>query len=124
MGPEVRSRSPHGRYRVRVHPWQARTSHWVETPELYDRTLGCSLWRPQDPGCSLIRARWFEDWAVELWLRRYPGDRLPPELCCRIEARRGSAYLADGTEIALGEPESSLAAQLRVLHGGSPIARP
>lgn len=115
MEPELRAASPDGRFTIEVIPWEARMSHWVETPQLYDRLTQRVLWRCQDSCWSLTRASWLDDRQVELWLRRYPGDHVPPELCCWIDCARGRARLADGAELELAELERALFARLRAV---------
>lgn len=78
MSFEVQSTSPSGRYQVRVDPWEARMSLWVETPELVDSVIGTTLLAFADPNWSLDAAAWQGE-RVTLTLRRYPGDHVPSQ---------------------------------------------
>jgi len=77
----VKSTSPGGRYVVRVYPWEARMSLWIESPELYDTAAGQALFVPKDSHWSLDSAVWKSESVVAMQLRKYPGDHLP----CQFE---------------------------------------
>ncbi|MDX2007972.1 MAG: hypothetical protein SFU83_22245 [Meiothermus sp.] len=71
---ELRSTSPDGRYLIQVHLWEARMSHWIESPEILDSRTGEVLLRFEDGNWSLDDAFWENGTVVRLNLRKYPGD--------------------------------------------------
>lgn len=92
--------SPTGAYRVRVHPWEARMSLWVEYPVVEDTASGTPLFAFKDRNWSLNNATWLDQHTVRLGLRKYPGTHEPPELWVQIDCASRRASVAD-REVAL-----------------------
>lgn len=70
---DVISTSPSGRYEVRSSPWEARMSHWIHPPCLFDRQASDVVYAVEDTSWSVDRATWEADSVVRLELRKYPG---------------------------------------------------
>ena len=49
-------------------------SLWIESPELIDTRLGQGLFRFKDVHWPPAHAQWLDDAAVQIALRKYPGD--------------------------------------------------
>jgi hypothetical protein len=77
--------SPTGRFEVRVSPWEARMSLWIETPAIFDKASGECLFSFEDSNWSLNSANWLSEAVVELRLRKYPGGHTPPEITLTID---------------------------------------
>jgi hypothetical protein len=80
METELRSTSPNRRYEVRVSPWEARMSLWVETPLIIDTSVQQSLLHFTNPSWSLISNEWQRESTVVLYLSKFPGGHLPGAL--------------------------------------------
>lgn len=104
--------SPDGRWIVRTVAWEARMSHWIELPEIIDATSGARLLAFVNPNWSLDRARWMGPARVELQLRRYPGDHVPPLVFVEVDCAARSA-MVDGLSVALPAVEATLDGVLR-----------
>lgn len=103
--------SPDGTYTVATSPWEARMSHWVETPHLFVTASGETLLRMQDANWSLDAATWRSPAGLHLRLRKYPGHHWPPVVDCEIDCAARTAAI-DGEISSLDDPESRLAARL------------
>ncbi len=95
---EVRSTSPDGRYEVRVYPWEARMSLWVDSPAIHDTTTGRTVFAPDDSHWSLGKVEWRGASVVQLQLRHYPGDHVPAWMdltldCASLDAGRAERQL-------------------------------
>lgn len=112
MEPGSRYPSPDGRWLVRTAAWEARMSHWIESPEIVEAASGARLLAFGDPNWSLDRARWTGPDRVELQLRRYPGNHLPPVLRVEIDCATRSATVL-GRTVALPALEGELDAALQ-----------
>jgi len=108
MTGEIKSSSPDGRYLVRIYPWEARMSHWIETPELYDSSAGRTLFTFEDGNWSLDDAHWQNQSVVRLSLRKYPGDHLPSSFEVVIDCAQCSARLDGAAALPLNGLEAAL----------------
>lgn len=105
---DLKSTSPGGRYLVRVYPWEARMSLWIECPELVDTLSGRQLFAPKDSHWSLDSAQWQNESVVTMRLRKYPGDHSPGQFeatldCVSLAASLGGVAVGsvDRLEAAL-----------------------
>ncbi len=114
---QIRSTSPDGRYIVRTASWEARASLWVDSPELLDAVSNESLLRFADPHWSLYRTQWQDATVVVLYLRKYPGNHVPPIVETVIDCRRRTATLGADEGIALCDLERALEDHLAVRKG-------
>jgi len=89
--------SPSGRFEVRVSPWEARMSLWVETPTVVDTATGRELLAFADVRWSLDEAEWVSDSVVELWLRKYPGSHRPPGVMVTVDCDGETAQIGEAT---------------------------
>ncbi|MDR3414848.1 MAG: hypothetical protein P4L83_01565 [Nevskia sp.] len=90
---ELKSTSPGGRYVIRVYPWEARMSLWIECPELYDTVGGRRLFVPKDGHWSLDSAQWQSESVVTMRLRKYPGDHSPSQFEVTLDCASLAASL-------------------------------
>ncbi|WAH65858.1 hypothetical protein [Xanthomonas hortorum] len=100
--------SPLGSYRIEVTAWEARMSLWVETPQIVDVRAGTVLLRFDNPCWSLETAHWHSDVAVELTLRKYPGDHRPAQVVAMLNCRDRTAMVASSTVCTFAELEHTL----------------
>jgi hypothetical protein len=92
------SRSPSGRFEISVSAWEARMSHWIETPTISDSFTGKEVLRFEDPNWSLDSAQWLSDSTVVLTLRKYPGNHHPTSLAATVDCLAGTAAV-EGTSV-------------------------
>jgi hypothetical protein len=109
MSGDIKSSSPGGRYVVRTHPWEARMSLWIETPELFDTAAGQVLLGFKDTHWSVDSADWRSESVVAMHLRKYPGDHLPGSFEAVIDCERRTASLNGAEAGSLDHLEESLA---------------
>lgn len=95
MSDAPKSTSPDGRYVIEVDMWEARLSHWIETPVLIDTRGRITLLRFEDSSWSLDLAEWTSDTVVRMHLRKYPGDHTPAVFALVVDCAAGSAVLGD-----------------------------
>ncbi len=98
--------SPTGSYFFFISPWEARMSHWIESPELLDSISGTPILRFQDPNWSLDHAEWLSESIVKLQLRKYPGDHTPSSFAVTIDCEKQTTQVQDPTAIPLEKVEA------------------
>ena len=108
MPGEIHSKSPDGRYIIRVNAWEARMSLWVETPDVWDTVANKSLLTFRDSNWSLDHASWENGNIVTMSLRKYPGDHTPPSVAVTLDCVARSATVAGKPVKSLSEIESAL----------------
>jgi hypothetical protein len=102
------SETPSGRFRITISAWEARMSLWIETPTLLDKMTGTTLLSFRDSNWSLDAARWLTDSIVELTLRKYPGNHLPPQLVATVDCVNRCARVGNLEATPLEEVEAAL----------------
>jgi hypothetical protein len=104
---ELKSTSPGGRYQIRVHPWEARMSHWVETPQLIDTRDNQTLFHPGDTW-SMDGAVWQSESLVTLRMRKYPGDHQPGFFEVHIDCANRTASIGRALATSISRIEGQL----------------
>ena len=110
------SESPTGRYAISISSWEARMSHWIDTPTLTDRHSGEVLLSFQNGNWSLNSSHWINDSVVVLTLRKYPGAHIPTELSVTVDCLNKTAAIGDTRVPALDRLEAALDHALSPLH--------
>jgi hypothetical protein len=95
---DLKSTSPGGHYQIRVYPWEARMSLWIECPVLVDTTNGRQLFATRDSHWSLDSAQWQNESVVTMRLRKYPGDHSPGQFEATLDCLSLAANL-DGVSV-------------------------
>ena len=113
MSEDIHSKSPDGRFVIRVNAWEARMSLWVETPNLYDTVANESLLTFRDSNWSLDHASWETGNIVTMSLRKYPGDHTPPSVAVTINCVARTASVAGKSLKSLNEIEPALECALQ-----------
>lgn len=108
MNPDTYA-SPSGRYTIHIDAWEARMSHWIETPELIDTQSNTRLLAFSDSNWSLNKAVWQNDSVVRLSLRKYPGNHTPAAFEVTVDCQNHTATLREQT-VALDKLEEALEA--------------
>lgn len=109
---EVQSTSPDGRYCVRVLPWEARNTLWVYSPCIVDTRRRICVFRFADACWSVDQSNWLCDTAVELKLRKFPGDRTGTGIRVVVECERDVGQVDGESEVGLSELETALEAMI------------
>jgi hypothetical protein len=112
MTTEIRSTSPDGRFQVRVLAWEARNSLWVESPSIWDNVTDSPLLSFSSKMWSLDESVWLSDCAVQLTLRKYPGNHTPVHLLVKVDCRTRVALIDPGIHVALDQLEARLESRL------------
>jgi hypothetical protein len=105
---EVQSTSLDGRYCVRVLPWEARNTLWVFSPCIVDTQRRICVFRFAEACWSVDQSNWLRDTAVELNLRKFPGDRTGAGIRVVVDCERGIGRLEGGNEVGLSALEAEL----------------
>jgi hypothetical protein len=100
--------SPTGSYDIQIDSWEACHSRWVQTPEIVDLYLQDTILKFHDPSWSMNTAEWIDHMAVQVTLRKYPGNHIPAELTITIECKNRLAILPNGQKIPLIALEDQL----------------
>jgi len=104
--------SPDRRFTIEITAWEARMSHWIETPKILDTKTGFLVFSFADGSWSLDRATWTSANVVQLLLRKYPGNHTPTDVTCEIDCLARTASIG-GTAAPLAELERRLDALLQ-----------
>ncbi len=107
-----RQLSPDGRFAIEITAWEARMSHWIETPRIVDARTGAVVFAFESGSWSLDRATWTTAQVVSLLLRKYPGNHTPVDIACEIDCAARTATVA-GSAVPLAELERRLDACLQ-----------
>lgn len=99
--------SPDGRFEITVRAWEARMSHWIETPLLTETTTGKQILFFEDPHWSLDEAKWLDAGRVELVMRKYPGNHKPVDVRAIVNCVERTANI-DAKQVTLFELERAL----------------
>jgi hypothetical protein len=105
--------SPAGHYVVQVSPWEAGMSLWIETPMIVQRRGATTLLAFRDPRWSLDDATWLDDHRVRLTLRKYPGRRIPSQVCVEVDCSALTARVEAAAAVPLPELEAALDQAMR-----------
>jgi hypothetical protein len=101
--------SPDGRYRLEIASEEVKMSHWIDQATVLDPS-GQKLWSSEFPW-SLTSHHWGKGGALELELRKYPGDRPPVRV--RLQLDSGTFDGAGGAGRPLGDLNGYLESCLR-----------
>lgn len=104
--------SPDRRFVIETTAWEARMSHWIETPRIVDTASGAVVFAFANGNWSLDRATWLAAHVVQLLLRKYPGNHTPVGVTCEIDCLARTATIA-GAAVPLAELERRLDALLQ-----------
>ncbi len=107
-----RQTSPDGRFAIEIAAWEARMSHWIETPRVVDAQSGTVVFAFENGNWSLDRASWTAPHVVMFRLRKYPGNHTPVDVTCEIDCVAHTAT-AGGAAVPLAELERHLDALLQ-----------
>jgi len=111
MNDADRRPSPDGKFTIEIAAWEARMSHWIETPRLVDASGGV-VFAFVSSSWSLDSATWTSANVVQLLLRKYPGNHTPVDITCEIDCLARTATIA-GTAVPIAELERRLDALLQ-----------
>lgn len=87
-------------------------SHEIDTPSVVDGETGAIIFEFRSTSWSLDLAHWVTDSVVELTLRKYPGDHLPPDLLATIDCLDRTGQVGKHPPVPLAELEGVLDAAL------------
>lgn len=114
--------SPGGRYAIRTGAWEARMSHWVYPPALFETQASECLYQAQDTNWSLDAAVWESDSVVRMELGKYSGG-VGMDAVVRVDCAARSAEL-DGVALPLAELDAALARKVAEAGSKAPAASP
>ena len=100
------SSSADGRFELQIEEWEARNTHWVSSPKLFDTTHAKVLFQPEGPW-SVDKVEWTGT-QLRLALRKYPGGQARSTLITVIDCEREVAQVEVGEEVPLSALESEL----------------
>ncbi|MGC4093162.1 MAG: hypothetical protein QM756_35795 [Polyangiaceae bacterium] len=106
------SASPNGRFQISVSAWEARMSHWIETPTLTDVSVKETILSFEDASWSLDDASWIDDSRVTLVMRKYPGNHKPSSVSVEIDCIARTATLGEREVKALQDLERAMNAAI------------
>lgn len=106
-----RRSSPDGRFTIEITAWEARMSHWIETPRLVDAS-GAVVFAFVSSSWSLDDATWTAPRVVRMTLRKYPGNHTPPQILCTIDCDARTATIGEAV-VPLAELEGHLDGSLQ-----------
>ena len=113
MSDAPKSTSPDGRYAIHVDMWEARMSHWIESPDISDAQSGERLLRFADDNWSLDDSQWLSAGQVRLTLRKFPGSHTPVDLEPVVDCVNRTVTLPNGAQLPLARLEAELDGLLR-----------
>ena len=108
MLPQIRYTSPDGRFQVRVSPWEAGASRWVESPEIWDTVADALVLRFADDKWSLDHCHWQNNSLAQLTLRKFPGNHMPTQLLVLVDCTSQLAALPSQAQLPFPQLEAAL----------------